>query len=301
MALLEPFANLWQLIPRGLPGWSSLLLEQQVLRGSLAGRSLYCSVCQALAWLTRVLLYCFGTRHKGPSLGSLYWSAASAGEERKATVMPPPLRMTPAVSPHPMAAWLSSKHSPMIFFLTPPAGHLPAVSSRPPLGLLSHPYGSSSQLLHIQGTCVPVRVHRAAARIVRVVLAPFRLSQISCCTRQQSQVLLLCPKQLSRYGDLTLLQFPTAQVQQVQSCSPSSLFPSSLVLQVLRGSICSFLVVRISCLFSAGVLHLGCIPDAATDRDGLPLPAPEPSASSLGQVATILLSIFLINSPNIKC
>lgn len=86
MALLEPFANLWQLIPRGPPlGWSFLLLEQQVPGASLALGSLYCSVCQALKGsLTRVLLYCC-TRHlKDHPLWGPHWSAASAGEERKA-------------------------------------------------------------------------------------------------------------------------------------------------------------------------------------------------------------------------
>ena len=56
---------------------------------------------------------------------------------------------------------------------------------------------------------------------------------------------------------LTLLSFP--------------LVPPSY--RVLRGSICSFLLVRYSCPLSAGVLHallcLRCIPDVSEERDVL--------------------------------
>ena len=47
------------------------------------------------------------------------------------------------------------------------------------------------------------RVHRAVARIVCVVLIPFRLSQISWCTFQQLQILLQVPRQLPQCGNLT--------------------------------------------------------------------------------------------------
>lgn len=71
-------------------------------------------------------------------------------------------------------------------------GHLPAVRSRQlPAAVCSRGPASLS------------RVRRAAARIVRVVLTPFRRSQISCGALQQPQMLALCPKQLPRCGALT--------------------------------------------------------------------------------------------------
>ena len=54
----------------------------------------------------------------------------------------------------------------------------------------------SRGFVSLSGVC------RAEARIVSVILIPFRLSHISCFTPQQPQV-LLCPKQLPCCGDLT--------------------------------------------------------------------------------------------------
>ena len=93
-----------------------------------------------------------------------------------------PLRSSPS---HPLRPSPSSQHQTSRWDCFPiPTLQLPAAS-------------------HSRGLASLPRVQRAAERIVCVVLTPFRLSQISCCILQQSQMLLLCPKQLPRYGDLT--------------------------------------------------------------------------------------------------
>ena len=77
------------------------------------------------------------------------------------------------------------------------SGRLPAVRSRQlPATVCSRGLASLS------------RVCKAVARIVCVVLTPFRRSQISCGTPQQPQMLALCPKQLPRCGDLTPASVP---------------------------------------------------------------------------------------------
>ena len=91
----------------------------------------------------------------------------------------------------------------------------------PPQSLPSHPLmpspGSQQQTLPWDCSSIPTpqvpgtvlfkglvslsRVCRAVARIVCVILIPFKLSQISSFTLQQPQMLLLCPKQLPWFGD----------------------------------------------------------------------------------------------------
>lgn len=68
------------------------------------------------------------------------------------------------------------------------------------------------------------RVHRLLARIVCVALTQFRLSQISCCTLQQPQMLPLCPNNCPNVGIQTLLR------QQLLSCSLSPFSLPSLIL-----------------------------------------------------------------------
>ena len=98
------------------------------------------------------------------------------------------------------------------------------------------------------------RVHRAVARFVCVVLIPFRLSQISCHTLQQPQILLHCSKQLPWCGHLT-----RASVPQTPMCRSSParcpLFP--LIPHPTRFSmdLYPFLVVRDSCPLSASVMR----------------------------------------------
>ena len=105
-----------------------------------------------------------------------------------------------------------------------------------------------------------------------LILIPFRLPQISCftlslkCFSSDSDN---CPDM----GIGPLLQFPhpwrAGPVLRTLLFSP--LVPSSY--QVLHGSIYSSLLVRYSCLLSAGVLHallcLKYIPDVSVDRDVL--------------------------------
>ena len=104
-----------------------------------------------------------------------------------------------------MAAWFSStviSHCSLLLHV--PSGCLPAVNSRhppwycSPIPMLQLPAAALSRgLASLSGVCM------AVARIVCVILTPFRLSWICCFTLQQPQILPLCPKQLLRSGDLT--------------------------------------------------------------------------------------------------
>ena len=99
------------------------------------------------------------------------------------------------------------------------------------------------------------RVCRAAAEIVCVILILFKLSQVSCFTLQEPQILHFRPKLLPWCGDLILasgLQLPQNRSSPAHSPLPTPL-PSSY--RDLCGSIYSFLMVRYSCKLSAGVLQ----------------------------------------------
>ena len=93
-------------------------------------------------------------------------------------------------------AWLSSKgisHSHLLPHA--PLGHLATVNSRLLPGIaLQSLILQLPAAVHSKGFLSLSRACRAAARIVCVVLAPFRWSQIHCCTRQWLQALLHCPK-----------------------------------------------------------------------------------------------------------
>ena len=104
----------------------------------------------------------------------------------------------------------------------------------------------SRGVVSLPGVCM------AAARIEGVI--PFRLSQISCFTLQQPQMLHLYPKHMPQCGDLTPASPPPP------GADPVLLTLIFFVLihlscQVLRGSISSFLVVKSSCPLSDGVLQ----------------------------------------------
>ena len=151
----------------------------------------------------------------------------------------------------------------------------------PPQSSLSHPLGRHSQ--HSQQSyqqplpwdcstipmlqlpaAVPSRgptslsgvhttVQMTVARIFCMILIPFRLSQISCFTLSLKRFSSV-PKNSLDVGIRPLLQFlyrPRAGLVLLTPLFP--LLPSSC--QVLRGSICSFLVLRFSCLLSFGVLQ----------------------------------------------
>ena len=76
----------------------------------------------------------------------------------------------------------------------------------------------SRGLASLSGVC------RATARMVYVVLTSFILSQISCCTLKQSEMLPLCPKQLLRCWDMTPASvLPTPRCRSSPAHSP--LFP----------------------------------------------------------------------------
>jgi len=68
------------------------------------------------------------------------------------------------------------------------------------------------------------RVRIAAPRIGYMILIPFRLSQISCFTLQQPQMLHFCPKQLPRCGDLSPASVPLL-LRVRSSPTHSPLFP----------------------------------------------------------------------------
>ena len=151
-----------------------------------------------------------------------------------------------------MAAWLSStsiSHHSLIPHI--PLIRLSTVNSSPRPGIVPQSLNSSSQLLHLPGDLC---VSRYGCGKDCLSLIPFRLPQISCftfslkcfspdsdsCPDVEIGPLLQFPHP-PRAGPvpLTLLFFP--------------LVPSSY--RVLRGSICSFLLLRYSCPLSAGVLH----------------------------------------------
>ena len=92
----------------------------------------------------------------------------------------------------------------------------------------------------------------AVAKIKCVI--PFRLSQISCFTLQQPQMLHLYPKQMPQYGNLTPASPPPTGADPVLlTLLFFVLIPLSC--QVLCGSVYSFLVVKSSCPLSDGVLQ----------------------------------------------
>ena len=97
------------------------------------------------------------------------------------------------------------------------------------------------------------RICMAAARTVCVILIPFRLSQISCFTPKHLQILHLCPKQLPWCGNLTSASVPPLPGTHLVLLT--LFFFIILPLSYLHCSIYSFLVVRYSCLLSAGVVQ----------------------------------------------
>lgn len=159
-----------------------LPLAAGVQRASLTGPSL--------------LLGAAGTQRAAPSGVFPYWSAASAGMwgERGSSSGSNPVhgsaiapcrhgcpaflqRLSPGCSPPCLSLGLSprSQQQALLCDCSPiPTLQLPATVLSGGLKSLS-------------------RVCRATAQTVRVVLIPFRPSQISCCTLQQPQILPFCP------------------------------------------------------------------------------------------------------------
>ena len=227
MALLASSSSLWQLAFKG-PPWLTLLccLAQQALKGPHSLESF--SIGQLLVSVCRERGYSDGSIPCDSVVPSCFYSCLSFLQRHSPLQFPPshPLRPSP----------LSQQQtSPWDCFIIPMFQLLAATCSR---GLAS-----------LSGVC------RATARIVCVVLTSFILSQISCCTLKQREMLPLCPKQLLRCWDLTPASFlPTPRCRYSPAHSVLfSFLPSSY--QVLCGSIYFFLVVRDFCSLSADVLQ----------------------------------------------
>ena len=159
---------------------------------------------------------------------------------------------------HPLAAPLSSEGIPCHYLPPIPSGHLPTVNSSPHPGIALQSLCSSARLLH-----VPVDLHTWPGYVGLQHRSSMWLSLHS--DRHRSAPLLsnslpLGSNLLPQSGGLALVfSSPTPWVQ-VQFAHSSLLFPFlPAYYWDLCGSIYSFLVVRDSCLFSAGAvqdLHL---------------------------------------------
>ena len=98
---------------------------------------------------------------------------------REAMVMAPPIQQYHLGS---MAAWLSStgiSHHNLLPHI--PSIRLSTVNSSPHPGIAHQPLNSSSQPLHLPGTCIPVQGMYGCSKDC-LILIPFRLPQISCFT-----------------------------------------------------------------------------------------------------------------------
>lgn len=160
------------------------------------------------------------------------------------------------------------KQMKMFSFASPQAVFLQSVANLT-LGLLSNPYilqlccRGLSSLSRWQDT----------TKIVCVFLIPFKLSKISCCALQQPQMLLLCPKQLARCGDMT----PVSIYLILLGAGPVllTLPPLFLFLLFCPSELCGelyipFLMVRYFCQLSGGVqdvLYLKMYSDTSVERD----------------------------------
>lgn len=134
-----------------------------------------------------------------------------------------------------MAAWLPpniSHHDLLPHTLRPS----PAVNSRPPPGTAVPSLRSSSQLFTFPGLASCPGCIGLQQGIVRVVLAPFRLSQISHVLANNLKCFSSVPNSYPDMGIRPQASF-TAQVQQVQSCLTLPPFFSlpRLSYRVLRG------------------------------------------------------------------
>ena len=165
-----------------------------------------------------------------------------------------PLCVTQHCRPASRFAWLSFTsifHCELLLQI--PLGCLPTVNSRPCPGITLIPLCFSSQSLCFLGNLVSVQVHKA--RILCVILIPFRLSQISCFTLQQRQMLHLCPKHLLQCGDLIpasvppLLRCRSSPTHSPLFCYPFFVLPSFALFYIFI-SRCQVLLPALSCCFA---------------------------------------------------
>ena len=164
-----------------------------------------------------------------------------------------PLHVTQQYHFASMIAWLSStgiSHHDLLPHI--PSIHLSTVNSSPCSGIA--PQTPVPIYCVFQGICVPVQNMCGCGKDCPILI-PFRLPQISCltfslkcfssdsdkCSNVETRPLLKFPHPLRAGPVLWTLLF-------------SRLLPSSY--WILCGSIYSSLLVRYSCLLSAGVLHV---------------------------------------------
>jgi len=241
---------------RQLPCLGSFSVPHQTHRGAPLGGVLLCRLaCWALKggpWVgSYSVVQC--VRHL---IGQpLYCSAADAGLcGKRLWWWLHPVHVTQQYHLASMAAWLSSTGiSPPWSPPSHPLDCICTVNSSPSPGIAPQSLNSSSQPLHLLGTCIPVWGMYGCGKDC-LILIPFRLPQISCftlglkCFSFDSDN---CPD----VGIRLLLQFP--HPPKVGPVLLTLLFfpliPSSY--WVLRGLIFSFPLVRYSYLLSAGVLH----------------------------------------------
>ena len=149
-----------------------------------------------------------------------------------------------------MTTWLSStgiSHHNLLPHIT--LIHLSTVDSSPHPKIAPQSLNSSSQLVRLLGD---LHFCLGCSKDC-LILIPFRLPRISSftlslkCFSSDSDD---CPD----VGTRALLQFPHPAGPFLLTLLFFSLVPSSY--RVLQGSIYFFLLVRYSCLFSAGVLHV---------------------------------------------
>ena len=158
-----------------------------------------------------------------------------------------------------------------------PSFHLSIVNSSPCPGIAPQSLNSSFQLpapVPCRGPASLSGVCMAVARIVCVILTPFRLSWICCFTLQQPQILPLCPKQLLRCGDLTPASvLPPARRR--SSCAHSLIFFPSLLCPTEFCVVLYILFhwsgppVHTQLVFCMHVCVSRCIPDVSMERDVL--------------------------------
>ena len=131
-----------------------------------------------------------------PSLGYFSFSMLICGEREAIEMAPPPMSDSAVSSCFCVCLPFLHKHFPLC---SAPSCPLRLSSGNQQQ---TSPWDCSSASLQLptpvlsRGLASLSGVDMAVARIVCVIFIPFRLSQTSCFTLQQPQMLHLCPKQL---------------------------------------------------------------------------------------------------------
>ena len=150
--------------------------------------------------------------------------------ETEAMVMIPPPTLTQQYRLASIAARLSStgiSHHNLLPHI--PSIRLSTVNSSPHPGIAHQPLNSSSQPLHLPGTCIPV-LGMDGCNEDCLILIPFRLPQISCFTLS-----LKCfssdPDSCPNVGSGPLLQFPHSTKGRSSLTNTPVFPPSFFILQ----------------------------------------------------------------------